>query len=162
MRPRLSPGPRLATHTPGHLEWRWVPDAPLPGRPCPSGWSHHLADTVHHMQSGVHGPAAFHLALSPDAPRCCSQRLVGNAWWAQFGTLCGHPLPVYFLADEKHSRCLTDKVYLPTIVRGRVLWHLGYTEEASAAAFTQYYQEFQRAASQQEPSYQVKGVLTDG
>src|SRR5438874_737650 len=77
-------------------------------------------------------------------------------------TRCGLPLPVYFLADEKHGRCLTDKVYLPTIVCGRVLWHLGYVEEASAAAFTQSYGEFQRAASQQEPSYRVKGVLTDG
>jgi hypothetical protein len=46
------------------------------------------------------------------------------------------PLLVYFLADEKHSKCLPDKVYLPTIARGRVLWHLGYTEHASAAAFT--------------------------
>src|SRR5436190_7293479 len=24
------------------------------------------------------------------------------------------PLPAYLLADEKHSRCLTDRVYLPT------------------------------------------------
>src|SRR5712691_9097637 len=31
-------------------------------------------------------------------------------------TRCGLPLPVYFLADEKHSRCLTAKVYLPTVV----------------------------------------------
>src|SRR6266481_2981983 len=77
-------------------------------------------------------------------------------------TRCGLPLPAYFLADEKHSRCLAEKVYLPTIVSGRVLWHLGYTEEASAAAFTQSYGEFQRAASQQEPSYRVKGVLIDG
>src|SRR2546428_11298063 len=77
-------------------------------------------------------------------------------------TRCGLPLPTYFLADEKHSRCLTDKVYLPTIVSGRVIWHLGYTEEASAAAFTQSYGEFQRAASQHEPSYRVKGVLIDG
>jgi hypothetical protein len=77
-------------------------------------------------------------------------------------TRCGLPLPTYFLADEKHTRCLADKVYLPTIVSGRVLWHLGYTEEASAAAFTQSYGEFQRAASQQEPLYRVKGVLTDG
>ena len=77
-------------------------------------------------------------------------------------TRCGLPLPTYFLADEKHSHCLTEKVYLPTIVRGRVIWHLGYTEEASAAAFTQSYGEFQRAASQQEPSYRVKGVLIDG
>src|SRR2546426_244933 len=66
------------------------------------------------------------------------------------------------LADEKHCYCLTNKVYLPTIVSGRVIWHLGYTEEASAAALTQSYGEFQRAASQQEPSYRVKGVLTDG
>src|SRR5215471_4255034 len=77
-------------------------------------------------------------------------------------TRCGLPLPVYFLADEKHSRCLAEKVYLPTIVCGRVLWHLGYVEEASAVVFTQSYGEFQRAASQQEPSYRVKGVLTDG
>src|SRR4029450_5931803 len=77
-------------------------------------------------------------------------------------TRCGLPLPVYVLADEKHSTCLADKVYLPTIVRGRVLWHLGYTTEASAAAFTQSYGEFQRAAVQREPSYRVKGVLIDG
>jgi len=77
-------------------------------------------------------------------------------------TRCGLQLPVYFLADEKHSRCLTEKVYLPTIVRGRVLWHLGYTTEASAAALTQSYGAFQRAALQHEPSYRVRGVLTDG
>ena len=77
-------------------------------------------------------------------------------------TRCGLPLPIYVLADEKHSTCLADKVYLPTIVHGRVLWHLGYTTEASAVAFTQSYGEFQRAAAQQEPSYRVKGVLTDG
>src|SRR5499427_11166320 len=77
-------------------------------------------------------------------------------------TRCGLPLPIYILADEKQSRCLTDKVYLPTIVCGRVLWHLGYTTDASATAFTQSYQEFQRAALQQEPSYRVKGILIDG
>jgi hypothetical protein len=77
-------------------------------------------------------------------------------------TRCGLPLPTYFLADEKHSRCLTAKVYLPTIVCGRVLWHLGYTEAASTAAFTQSYRAFQQAALRQEPSYRVRGILTDG
>jgi hypothetical protein len=77
-------------------------------------------------------------------------------------TRCGLPLPTYFLADEKHSKCLTDKVYLPTMVRGRVLWHLGDTKEVSAAAFTTAYQAFQGAASRQEPSYRVRGILTDG
>jgi hypothetical protein len=60
------------------------------------------------------------------------------------------------------SHCLTEKVYLPTIVSGRVLWHLGYTTEASAVAFTQSYQVFQRAAIAQEPTYRVRGILTDG
>jgi len=77
-------------------------------------------------------------------------------------TRCGLPLPVYVLADEKHSHCLTEKVYLPTIVSGRVLWPLGYTEDASTAAFTQSYQEFPRAAFQKEPAYRVRGILTDG
>src|SRR5215831_9003054 len=70
--------------------------------------------------------------------------------------------PRVALADEKHSRCLVEKVYLPTIVSGRVIWHLGYTEDASAAAFTQSYQEFRRVALQHEPAYRVRGILTDG
>jgi hypothetical protein len=77
-------------------------------------------------------------------------------------TRCGLPLPVYFLADEKHSHCRTEQVYLPTMICGRVIWHLGYTEEASAAALTQSYGEFQRAAFHHEPSYRVRGILTDG
>src|SRR5215831_11468080 len=77
-------------------------------------------------------------------------------------TRCGLRLPAYILADEKHSRCLTAKVDLPTIVSGRVLWHLGYSDSKSAAAFTQSYGVFQQAALAQEPSYRVKGVLIDG
>ena len=77
-------------------------------------------------------------------------------------TRCGLPLPRYLLADEKHSRCLTAKVYLPTIVRGRVIWHLGYSASKSARAFTESYGDFQRAALAHEPSYRVRGALTDG
>jgi transposase-like protein len=77
-------------------------------------------------------------------------------------TRCDLSLPTYILADEKHSRCLTDRVYLPTIVSGRVLWHLGYSESKSAVAFTESYGAFQYAALEQEPSYQVRGALTDG
>ena len=28
---------------------------------------------------------------------------------------CHLPLPVYLLSDEKHSRCFTSRVYLPTL-----------------------------------------------
>jgi hypothetical protein len=77
-------------------------------------------------------------------------------------TRCGLSLPVYLLADEKHSKCLTERVYLPTIVSGRVIWHLGYSESQSAVALTESYGEFQRAALEHEPSYQVQGALIDG
>jgi hypothetical protein len=43
-----------------------------------------------------------------------------------------------------------------------VLSHLGYAEDASAAALSQSYSTFQRAASPQEPSYRVRGLRTDG
>jgi hypothetical protein len=75
---------------------------------------------------------------------------------------CHLPLPAYILADEKHSKCLTQKVYLPTIVSGRVLWHLGYSESKSAVAFTESYGQFQHAALQHEPMYRVQGALIDG
>jgi hypothetical protein len=75
---------------------------------------------------------------------------------------CHLSLPAYILADEKHSKCLTERVYLPTIVSGRVIWHLGYSESKSAVAFTESYGQFQRAALDHEPSYQVQGALTDG
>ena len=77
-------------------------------------------------------------------------------------TRCALPLPAYILADEKHSKCLTARVYLPTIVSGRVLWHLGYSDAKSVVAFTESYGQFQRAALEHEPSYQVRGTLTDG
>src|SRR5467141_4000031 len=77
-------------------------------------------------------------------------------------TRCGLPLPASLLADEKHSTCLTDKVSLPPIVSGRVMWHLGSSASKSAAAFTDSYGEFQRAALAHEPSYHVQGALIDG
>ena len=39
-------------------------------------------------------------------------------------TRCYLPLPDYFIVDEKHTHCKKERVYLPTIVCGRVIWHL--------------------------------------
>src|SRR5437763_2133112 len=75
---------------------------------------------------------------------------------------CHLSLPAYILADEKHSTCLTERVYVPTIVSGRVIWHLGYSDSKSAAAFTQSYSVFQQAALAHEPSYQVRVALIGG
>jgi hypothetical protein len=49
-----------------------------------------------------------------------------------------------------------------TCYKPREIERLGYTTEASAVAFSQSYRAFQQAALQQDPSYRVKGVLTDG
>jgi hypothetical protein len=56
-------------------------------------------------------------------------------------TRYGLSLPIYFLADEQHSRCLTDKVYLPTMVHGRILWHLSYVEKASRERVRCWFQD---------------------
>jgi len=77
-------------------------------------------------------------------------------------TRCGLPWPPYVRADEQHRHGLTDRVYRPTIVCGRVIWPLGSTEHQRAGALTQAYGAFHHAASQPEPSYRVHGVLTDG
>ena len=67
-------------------------------------------------------------------------------------TRCGLSLPVSLLADEQPRRGLADQGYLPTMARGRVLWHVGYPTEASARALTQSYQACQRVAVPQAPA----------
>lgn len=86
----------------------------------------------------------------------------GHASLVSGSVRCGLPLPPYLLADEKHSTCLGMKVYLPTIVSGRVIWHLGYTTDKSAASFQQSYAEFQQAALRHDPEYSPNGIGTDG
>lgn len=85
-----------------------------------------------------------------------SQRLVAVL------TRCGLARPVSVVADAKHRRCRTEPGYRPTLVRGRVLWPLGDTEAASAAALPQSDGVLQRMARQQEPAYRVRGILTAG
>src|SRR5215467_5341351 len=114
----------------------------------------------------THGGLSLELwaVLYPISPMALSRLIcaLGQQSLVTVLTRCGLPLPVYFLADEKHSHWLTNKVYVPTIGCGRVLWHLGYTTEASATAFTQSSQEFQHTALQQAPTYRVRGIRTDG
>jgi hypothetical protein len=76
-------------------------------------------------------PLAMHggLSLEPCAVIChispmALYRLVcafGHQSLVMVLTRCGLPLPVYFLVDEQPSQGLTNKVSLPTSVRGRVI-----------------------------------------
>ena len=45
----VHPVPRVSAQTQGGLSRRRVPDTPLPLRPGPSGWSHHLAHPVYEV-----------------------------------------------------------------------------------------------------------------
>ena len=104
-------------------------------------------------------------AMLFDISPMCIYRLVcaaGRVCLVRLLTSCGLPLPLYFLADEKHSYCLSQKVYLPTIVTGRVIWHLGYTTDKSADSFEVSYSQFKQAALTVDNSYQPLGILTDG
>src|SRR2546428_744713 len=75
---------------------------------------------------------------------------------------CGLALPVNVLADEPHRHWLRGHVYRPTMVHGRVRWHLGDTEDASAAALTQSDQACPRVGLPHAPASRVRGILTDG
>jgi hypothetical protein len=101
----------------------------------------------------------------PDVSAMAVYRLLcsfGQAGVVSVLARCHVPLPEYMLADEKHSSCGGDKVYLPTIVCGRVVWHLGYTQDKSADAFEASYGEFCQATRAVEPTYAPKGIVTDG
>jgi hypothetical protein len=102
--------------------------------------------------------------LSHLSPRALERLVCARGQQSLGGMLtrCGLPLPVYCLADENQSRGLTDTVSLPALVTGRVLWHVGYTPEASAAALPESSRACQPAACQQEPSDRGKGGLTAG
>src|SRR4029453_18413136 len=65
-------------------------------------------------------------------------------------------------SQPRTSRCGIPSLYFRTGVTEVLARFVGYTTEASTAAFTQSYSEFQCVASQQEPSSRARGILIDG
>jgi hypothetical protein len=124
------------------------------------------AEVAHKALLATHGGLSLeHCAMICHVSPMAIYRLVcalGRQSLVAVLTRCGLPLPVYVLADEKHSHCLADKVYLPTMVSGRLIWHLGYAEDKSAHAFERSYGTFRQAALHHDPTYAVRGMLTDG
>jgi hypothetical protein len=59
-------------------------------------------------------------------------------------TRCGLPLPVYFLADEKHSHCLTEKVYLVQPKFSNSLFTRSYTRIVTGLAVGKPYTRVSR------------------
>ena len=80
--------------------------------------AHHLAHPVHHLQSGLHRPAALCLALPPDAPGGGPRCPVGHPRWAQFRMVCGHrphlphgPVALDLCSRSAQSRGCADAMW---------------------------------------------------
>ena len=71
---------------------------------------------------------------------------IGQFHVAQTLLKTGLSLPSYFQADEKHTKRLKEKAYLTTIVDRQLVWHLGWSDKASAQAFENSYRSFQQVA----------------
>ena len=93
-----------------------------------------------------------HLPMAPTLLICA----LGHTSLVTVLTRCGLPLPTYILADEKHSRCLTERVYLPTIVRV-VSSGTGAIASPKAQRRSRSPMANFSAALEHEPSYQVRG-----
>lgn len=71
-------------------------------------------------------------------------------------------LPEDVLADEKHSRHQSDKVYITTTVADGCILGAGLAQNAGTEALTEGYGDFKREAQNLDPDYQPKTVNTDG
>jgi hypothetical protein len=87
---------------------------------------------------------------------------IGNVPMVRVLSHCGLSLPDYLIADEKHSQCLSQKLYLATITAGRVIWLLTSCQDKTAQAFTTGYGEFAQAAYHLQSDYRPKGITCDG
>ena len=59
--------------------------------------------------------------------------------------------PQDFQVDEKHTKCLGEKAYIPLITEKHVVWHVDYTESLEEKVLETSYQEFQKEAAQKVP-----------
>jgi len=71
-------------------------------------------------------------------------------------------LPAHLLADEKHTKLLGQKVYVPTVVGGGCILGATLSEGADAKALLAAYGEFSSEARDLSPDYAPETVCTDG
>jgi len=151
-----------------------------------AGWSPHLAPSSVRGQRRVHVLPPFVYAIAPMRPDVAVMRC-GLPTWAQCGGVrsalaaladgalpprlgvwtpetgrraerCSLPLPVLSWLPKAPS--LSHRQGVPRrIVRGRVLWPLGDTTEASAAVFPSLWR-VPTGGAPQEPTYRRRGILT--
>ncbi len=74
----------------------------------------------------------------------------------------GLTLPKNILADEKHSKCLGEKGYIPLITSGHTTWHIDYVESVEEKVLEDSYKSFDQQVKEVNPQYAPKTVSHDG
>jgi hypothetical protein len=86
----------------------------------------------------------------------------GKASLAQVLTKAGVPLPKHVQADEKHTKCLGTKGYIPLMSAGHVIWQIDYVDSVDEAVLEASYRQFATATRQLMPTYAPHTVTHDG
>ena len=71
-------------------------------------------------------------------------------------------LPAHVIADEKHTRCRGQRVFIPTTVADNCILGAEVVEAADTPTLTDGYQVFADEAGQLDPAYAPQTVNTDG
>ena len=74
----------------------------------------------------------------------------------------GIPLPRYAQADEKHTKCLQEKGYIPLLTSGHVIWHIDYVDSLDDEVLENSYQKFAEETKTIDADYAPKTVTHDG
>lgn len=74
----------------------------------------------------------------------------------------GISLPEYIQVDEKHTKCLGKKGYIPIISSGHIIWHIDYVNSVEEDTLETSYKKFDVETKKIEPSYTPRAVTHDG
>ena len=74
----------------------------------------------------------------------------------------GVPLPKHTQADEKHTKCLGAKGYIPIVSSGHAFWHIDYIDSVDEDVVEESYQQFSDDTKAIETSYAPATITIDG
>lgn len=77
-------------------------------------------------------------------------------------TKAGVPLPKHVQVDEKHTKCLGQKGYIPIVSSGHAIWHIDYVSSVDEEILEGSYQQFAEETKKIETGYTPGTITHDG
>jgi len=113
-----------------------------------------------------HGGLSFeNCAICYNISPMCLYRLIcafGKHCLATMLYQAGVPLPKNLQADEKHTKCLGEKGYIPLLTCGHAIWDIDYIDNVDEQTLAPFYQQFVEQTKALEPNYAPKTITHDG